>query len=116
MLKKPLAFLVGVVVFALTTAAGLTVATSAGTIGIGASYDMPPAQTTAFVGAAAKKLEWTVGSEPGTFVAPLLPWSTATVAVRVSPMGAGSKVELSGHATKVKELDALLRRQLPPLR
>ena len=114
-MKRARVILVGLVVFVTATMLGLTLFTAAGTIGIGGNYDMPPAQTQTFVQAAARKLNWLPDSDPVRFLAPVLPWVQAQIEVRVEARGKGSHVEITGHATKVKELDNLLKRQLPAL-
>ena len=115
-MRRALGFLVGVLVFVVSTLIGLTLATSAGTIGVSGSYDMPVSQTRAFVQAGTRKLGWQAQSEQNQFDAPVLPWSRTTITVTVEPQGKGSHVQMTGHATRVKELDALLKRQLPLLR
>ena len=115
-MKRALGFLVGCLVFAVSTVIGLTLATSAGSIGISGSYDMPVSQTRAFVQAGATKLGWQAQPDQNQYDAPVLPWSSTPVTVTVEPQDKGSRVQITGHATRVKELDALLRRQLPLLR
>jgi hypothetical protein len=114
-MKRLLGAAVALLVCALSTVIGLTVFTSAGTIGLGGDYDMAPELTQKFVATAATKLGGKPGTEPGSYQIPLLPWSSATVTATLSPKLAGCHVELTGHATKVKALKQLLDRQLPPL-
>ena len=119
-MKRFLGILIGLVVFALATVLGLTVATSARVIDVARDYDMPVAQTQTFVTAATRKLGWghsdaTPGAHDAVYSAPLLPWNAATIRVIIEPKGSGSHVIIRGHAVKAKELSALLKRQLPAL-
>jgi hypothetical protein len=107
--------------------AGLSLSKMAGVVGVGASYDMDPAQVKAFVAAAAIKKGWkpvepierSAEPKPGEmqsdFSADLLPWMTARLRVNLTPEKNGTHVQISGHATKVKELKASLDDQLPAL-
>jgi hypothetical protein len=106
---------------------GITGSKVAGVIGVGGTYDMAPAQVKDFVKAAATRQGW----EPGTrevrsaFPRPgeeqldysvvLLPWMTAHVTVQLWPERSGTGVQISGHATRVKELKADLDSRLPVL-
>ena len=114
-MKRLIGLLVAVAVCAAITLLSLTIATSAATIGVEGHYDMPPAQTQQFLGAAAQKLGGKP-TEPGSYAIPVLPWSTVTVKATVAPQGEGSRVTFYGHATKLKELKQLLDKQLPPLK
>ena len=114
-MKRLTGLLVAVLVCAATTLIGLTVATSAGTIGMSGDYDMPLEQTQKFTTAAALKL----GGKPAgqdSYQIPVLPWVSTTVQATVTAKSTGSHVELYGHATKVKELKKLLDDKFPPLR
>ena len=114
-MKRFIGLLVAVMICAVITLLSLTIATSAATIGMEGSYDMAPAQTQQFLGAAAQKLGGKP-SEPGSYTIPVLPWSTVTVKATVTPQADGSRVTFYGHATKLKELKQLLDQQLPPLK
>ncbi|WP_309716715.1 hypothetical protein [Armatimonas sp.] len=114
-MKRFIGLLVAVVICAVITLLSLTIATSAATIGMEGSYDMPPAQTQQFLGAAAQKLGGKP-AEPGSYTIPVLPWSTVTLKATVTPQAEGSRVTFYGHATKLKELKQLLDKQLPPLK
>ncbi len=99
----------------------------AGVIGVGGQYDMSPAQVKDFVKAAATRQGWEPGTrgvrsslvKPGEeqldYSVVLLPWMTAHVTVQVWPEKSGTGVQISGHATKVKELKAELDVRLPAL-
>ena len=113
-MKRLLGVLIAVAVCAVFTVIGLTIATAAGTIGVGADYDMPPAQTQKFITAAANKLGGKPTLEKSSFLLPVLPWSSVTIKASVTPKSTGSHVEFYGHATKIKEFKKLLDRQLPP--
>lgn len=113
-MKRLLGLIVAVAVCALFTVIGLTIATAAGTIGVGANYDMPPAQTQKFVAAAANKLGGKPANQDSSYLLPVLPWSSVTIKASVTPKSTGSHVEFYGHATKLKEFKQLLDRQLPP--
>ena len=114
-MKRLIGLLVAVLVCSIATMIGLTVTTSAGTIGMGGDYDMPPEQTQRFTAAAALKL----GGKPvgqDSYQLPVLPWVSTTVKATVTAKSTGSHVELYGHATKVKELKKLLDEKFPPIR
>lgn len=114
-MKKLIGVVVGLLVFVVSTLAGVTFFLSSSSIEVSGNYDLPPVQTKTFVQAASRKLGWQASRQPDEFDASVLPWSKATVTVTVEPKDKGSHVQIKGHATKVRELDTLLKRQLPPL-
>jgi hypothetical protein len=99
----------------------------AGVIGVGGQYDMAPAQVKDFVKAAATRQGWEPGmrTSVGAFPKPgeeqldysvvLLPWMTAHVTVQLWPEKSGTGVQITGHATTVKDLKTELNNRLPAL-
>jgi hypothetical protein len=116
----------GVLGVGLLAVAGITASKMGGVIGMGGDYDMPTGQVKTFVQSAANRRGWTMSlPRPGTlsrlgeerldFTVPLLPWMNASVSARLSVVGSGSHVEISGHSASVKALKADLDGRLPTL-
>jgi hypothetical protein len=107
--------------------AGITASRTGSIIGMGGDYDMPPAQVKTFVQSAATRHHWETGTptppsslrksgeEILDYSAPLLPWMTAHVTVRLWPERAGTHVEISGQSEQVKTLKRDLDDRLPAL-
>jgi hypothetical protein len=117
----------GVLGIGMLVVGAITGSKVAGVVGIGGTYDMAPSQVKDFVKAAATRQGWEPGvrtsvgafPKPGEeqldYSVPLLPWMTAHVTVQLWPEKSGTGVQVTGHATKVKELKSVLDAQLPVL-